>query len=210
MNNFIVAGTNHYTKAIEDVAVETFTWDLTAAEKREEYSDGDRLFKYESDLGEAKLIPEPENEYDPNAIRVEIKGQKVGYIKKGSTSEVKNLMKEEPYVRAELFGGPYIDFEEDEDGKLRMEKGSYDYKITLHIGATQPEVTTYDAAPAEPQPDPKAEKKAAATQRWLLILAIICTIGAIVMSGAWRIIYIVAALASWLGWFKKKRDGAKK
>lgn len=28
----------------------------------------------------AHLVPEPENEYDPNAIRVEIEGQKVGYV----------------------------------------------------------------------------------------------------------------------------------
>ena len=29
---------------------------------------------------EAHLIPEPENEYDPNAVRVEIGGDKVGYL----------------------------------------------------------------------------------------------------------------------------------
>ena len=29
---------------------------------------------------EAHLIPEPENEYDPNAVRVEIDGHKVGYL----------------------------------------------------------------------------------------------------------------------------------
>ena len=29
---------------------------------------------------EAHLVPEPENEYDPNAVRVEIDGHKVGYL----------------------------------------------------------------------------------------------------------------------------------
>jgi len=29
---------------------------------------------------EAHLIPEPENDYDPNAVRVEIDGHKVGYL----------------------------------------------------------------------------------------------------------------------------------
>jgi hypothetical protein len=29
---------------------------------------------------EARLVPEPENEHDPNAVRVEIDGAKVGYL----------------------------------------------------------------------------------------------------------------------------------
>jgi hypothetical protein len=29
---------------------------------------------------EAQLVPEPENEYDPNAVRVEVDGRKVGYL----------------------------------------------------------------------------------------------------------------------------------
>ena len=53
-----VAGESHYQDALRAIA--------GAGEVRHET--------------EARLIREPENEYDPNAIRVEIDGRKVGYL----------------------------------------------------------------------------------------------------------------------------------
>lgn len=53
-----VAGESHYQEALRAIA--------GAGEVRHET--------------EARLIAEPENEYDPNAVRVEIDGHKVGYL----------------------------------------------------------------------------------------------------------------------------------
>jgi len=53
-----VAGESHYQEALRAVA-------------------GDGEVRQRT---EAHLIPEPENEYDPNAVRVEIDGRKVGYL----------------------------------------------------------------------------------------------------------------------------------
>lgn len=38
-----------------------------------------------------KLFPEPENEYDPNAIRVTVNGIHVGYVPKLVTAQVRTL-----------------------------------------------------------------------------------------------------------------------
>ncbi|HEX5910612.1 MAG TPA: HIRAN domain-containing protein [Thermoleophilaceae bacterium] len=53
-----VAGESHYQEALRAIA-------------------GDGDVRHDT---EAHLIPEPENEYDPNAVRVEIDGRKVGYL----------------------------------------------------------------------------------------------------------------------------------
>ena len=220
IKSFIVAGTSFCKNAIESIAPEKLLWDLTASEMKEEFEDGDKLFRYESDLGEATLIPEPENEYDPNAIRVEIKGKKVGYIKKGSTSEVRNLLaKGDYYIQAELFGGPYIEFEEDDDGELHLNRGSYEFKITLHfrdqkpvevLGSTQAPVSKVEEkaevkTPEAPKEEPKKNKK----QTLMLILAILCTLGIFVIGGFWRVIYIVLAGLCWFSWFKMRKSGGK-
>jgi len=53
-----VAGESHYQDALRAIA-------------------GEGEVRHDT---EAHLIPEPENEYDPNAVRVEIDGSKVGYL----------------------------------------------------------------------------------------------------------------------------------
>jgi hypothetical protein len=55
-----VAGESHYQEALRAIAGET------SGPVRHETT--------------AHLIPEPENEYDPDAVRVEIAGAKVGYL----------------------------------------------------------------------------------------------------------------------------------
>ena len=42
----------------------------------------------------AYLIPEPKNDFDPNAILVQIEGYKVGYISRAETNEFHVLFKE--------------------------------------------------------------------------------------------------------------------
>ena len=92
------------------------------------------------DYGQQTVRIEPENEYDPNAVRVELDGTKVGYIKKGSCSQVKNLLKSDKYVRttAETFGGKYKSLyvweDDDGDSHERIEKGDTGvYGVTVTI-----------------------------------------------------------------------------
>ncbi len=40
----------------------------------------------------AKLIPEPDNKYDPNAIAVETNGQKIGYIPRAVACDLIGLL----------------------------------------------------------------------------------------------------------------------
>ena len=53
----------------------------------------------------AGLVPEPDNQYDPNAIMVVIEGQKVGYIPKDDASEIGRRLGGKPIAVAARVGG---------------------------------------------------------------------------------------------------------
>lgn len=50
------------------------------------------IYEYSFNPSSVLLVPEPENEHDPNAIKVIIDNVHVGYIKKGSCSHIKKLI----------------------------------------------------------------------------------------------------------------------
>jgi hypothetical protein len=123
---FKVAGVTHYLQNIESLADENDDYYLSNRELMEAYSDGDRIYQYEFSPYLVELIPEPENEFDSNAVRVDIDGLTVGYIKKGSCTHVKNLLAAPDFhsVTVDSMGlGKYKEIYEDEDGELHVEKG---------------------------------------------------------------------------------------
>lgn len=137
---FHVTGTAHYQDAFAGMLAENEDYGLPAAELKEMLEPGEKVWQYEVDFSTVALVPEPENEYDPNAVRVELDGIKVGYIKKGSCTQVKNLLKSDKYVRttAETFGGKYKSLyvweDDDGDSHERIEKGdSGTYGVTVTI-----------------------------------------------------------------------------
>ncbi len=56
-----------------------------------------------------KLIPEPKNEYDKNAVMVQIAGEKVGYISRSDNIHVKLILgtREIKYISGFISGGKY-------------------------------------------------------------------------------------------------------
>lgn len=80
-----------------------------------------RIFEYEQKTKEVEIIAEPDNPYDANALKVIIEGLHIGYIKKGSCSHIKNLLKRNPEITATIQGGrykyisSYCDWDRDKD-----------------------------------------------------------------------------------------------
>lgn len=140
--NFEVAGVSHYVdKFFETLSYENGDYDLSKKEIKEEYEDGDRIYRYEFAVKDVKLIPEPDNEHDPNAIRVEADGFTIGYIKKTETAKVKELLSAEDLYKVELriSGGDYKLVSEDEDEKITVEKDSCNYFADVFIKFGTPE-----------------------------------------------------------------------
>ena len=93
--NHRVAGTSFHKKEIESLGTYNYDYDLTKNEFQDSCMEGERVYQYEFDCSRVNLVPEPENKYDSNAIRVEVEGVHIGYIKKGSTSRIRKLMEKD-------------------------------------------------------------------------------------------------------------------
>ena len=68
-------------------------------------------------IGKCKLVPEPDNKHDPNAIKVIIKGRPIGYVPADKCLEVRGLIEKAKEIEIEL----YFDKEENEaDGNVTI------------------------------------------------------------------------------------------
>lgn len=134
--NFHVAGVRFHEKEIEELGQENSDYDLSRSEIQDAGMENERIYRLEFDDMPVELVPEPENPEDPKAIKVVVGGTHVGYIKKGSTSRVRNLLAAGGKVTAEIQGGEYkILYSDDEDGqeKLSLQKDTAPYSVIVSI-----------------------------------------------------------------------------
>ncbi len=178
--NFKVAGVTNYTKAFLAIGEKNDDYDLSNAEIKQEYGDGDRIFQYEFLPSKVELIPEPENEYDPNAVMVVVDGEKIGYIKKGNCTHVKNLLAQEgARVSVEIGGGKYKDVLEDDD-RLTVERDEMPFwaRVSITTGQEEPAVAPKVAVPVvDVVPEPPTPEHPPKLKKGLLVfLRILCVI----------------------------------
>ena len=163
---FKVKGISHYyDEFFKKFAQENEDYKLTNKELKEDFQDGDKVYKYEYSFNEVKLVPEPDNKYDPNAVRVEVDGCLIGYIDKAKTGRVKELLADPNFRRVELEigGGDYKYIYEDEDDKLQVEKDECEPFADVLIcmfRESEPtavkETTAVGVAPKMPKPVPRS------------------------------------------------------
>ena len=126
--------------ALLSLGYENPDYDLSKRELIDAGLIGERIYELAFDSVKVDLIPEPNNPVDKNAIQVFVDGSMVGYIKKGSCSQVKNLLASDAFVGAscDIFGGKYKIIHEDyneetEKETYELERAETSYKITVHI-----------------------------------------------------------------------------
>lgn len=138
--NHRVAGITHYENEVLSLSLENDDYDCTKKDLIEFGMTDERIYQYVFPVSEVELIEEPDNEHDPNAIKVLVNGKQIGYIKSGSCGHVKKLIKEDKIedVKAFIGGGKYKYLAEDYDYEkdkavYNLEKGSTNYfcEITL-------------------------------------------------------------------------------
>lgn len=115
-----VVGESHYVKEIRSL----FDGEPGAV--------GDELYLT------AQLIPEPDNNHDPNAVSVRINGTRVGYLPRedaGRYAGVLSALMERgmlPQVQARVWGGVRTDYEYDRRGKER-ERSTFVGSVSLDL-----------------------------------------------------------------------------
>jgi len=125
--------------AIMALAQENPDYDLTKREIIDDDLTDERIYQYTFTDGPVELVDDPDNEHDPNAIKVLIAGQHIGYIKRGSTGRVHNLQRAGRVlgVTAEIYGGKYkvVTCDEDYDGTEHYDliKDETEYGAAIEI-----------------------------------------------------------------------------
>lgn len=131
-----VRGVNNNTKNIIAVATENPDYSLSKRELQEDFLD-ERVWQYQFFV-DAKLVPEPENEYDPNAIMVQADGLCIGHVPAGSTAHIRKLMESGriKYMDLQIGGGKYKEVTEDDDGEYELDRGEKPYSAILELHLT--------------------------------------------------------------------------
>lgn len=132
---YVVAGVSHYPDSIDALATENDDYDLSKRNLVDEGFEGEKVFRYSFYPNSVVLQPEPTNQYDPNAVKVIVDGQHVGYIKKGSAAHIRKQLGAGNIVEvvADIGGGPWKLVTEDDDDGYTLEKGEYNYWVDLSI-----------------------------------------------------------------------------
>ena len=106
---FYITGTAYHKSNINKLAVANPDWKSTKAKLAKDGKLDCDIYRYNYVNKPVKLIPEPTNEHDPNAIFVMIAGEKVGYITREDNKKVRYILNEceIEYISAFIGGGEY-------------------------------------------------------------------------------------------------------
>ena len=103
------------------------------------------IHKYLFADGPPELVQEPNNPHDPNAIKVVVSGQHIGYIKAGSCAHLNKVINEGRVgeILCRIYGGPYKGAFQDIDEVLdagfsgkptyRMETDTEDIRAEIRV-----------------------------------------------------------------------------
>ena len=139
-----VAGTSYRQNEIKSLGSINDDYRLSKRDFIDSYDEYDKVYELEFSPRNVELIEEPDNEFDPNAIKVVIDGVHVGYIKKGSCSHVKKILRSDKLqsISAEICGGNYkyyvCEYDEDKDKDVyTIEKRSTNFFVSVEISAKE-------------------------------------------------------------------------
>lgn len=135
-----VSGTSFKQSEIKSLGEENEIYTWTKREIIDNFETDHNIYQLCFPDMPVELIEEPDNEYDSNAIKVVVNEIHIGYIKKGSCSHIKNLIKANKIVSitSDIYGGKFkrvssdYDFDKDKD-IYDMEKGETDFFASIYI-----------------------------------------------------------------------------
>lgn len=138
-----VKGISYYQEAFTDLCQELIKESddapylgYTAKEIKEELIFSDRFYKYSLfELSDVDFVPEMDNQFDPNAVKIVVRGYHLGYVTKSKNRKVLRLTADqnnEVIKIAKIYGGDYKDIDPESD-KLRTVKDSFKIQINLKV-----------------------------------------------------------------------------
>lgn len=146
-----VAGTTYHLDAIMELAEDNPDYDMTQREIIDAGMEEERIYQYTFPDSPVELVDDPDNEQDPNAIKVLVAGQHIGYIKRGSTGRIHKLQRSGRVlgITAEIYGGRYKVVRSVEEYQMQhyemdRDESLYGAAIELRIQPEPEPVSTLD------------------------------------------------------------------
>ena len=134
VESFYIAGTDYRTSNIRSAGNENPCYSMSKKQLVDELMVEENIYKYDFDNLPVSLAFEPENKSDPNAIKVIVNDQHVGYIPRNLTKHVRRVMKSDlDSLSVDIYGGPCKRICDNGDGTYDTDKWSDDYQVVLHI-----------------------------------------------------------------------------
>ncbi len=129
---FNVVGVTYYLDNIHKLACGNPDWKCTAAQIISKGKTDERIFRYNFIHKPVKLIPEPDNKHDKNAVAVHIAGELVGYISREENQHVLDILRnhEIKYISGFVGGGEYKIIRENKE----IHRFEDDISIRIKIG----------------------------------------------------------------------------
>lgn len=129
---FFAVGMEYYQEALEKLAISNSDWKKTNQALLSTGKASQKIFRYKYINKPASLVPEPDNQYDENAVYVKVAGQKIGYIKSSECAHVLEILKRHSVKSVSVFigGGDYKIISESGDAK--EVRDSVFVKVTLN------------------------------------------------------------------------------
>ena len=138
-----VKGISYHQEAFSDLCQELIQESddvpylgYTSKEIKEELIFSDRFYKYSPfELSDVDFVPELDNQFDPNAVKIVVRGYHLGYVTKSKNRKVLRLttdLNNEVVKIAKIYGGDYKDIDPESD-KLRTVKDSFKIRIKLKV-----------------------------------------------------------------------------
>jgi len=97
-------GMYYHEDNLAKIAEENADYRLTKSSIEKEYGEDEPVYQYTYD-GFYKLVPEPDNPHDPNAIAIRLDDITIGYIAKKDTQRVHELLSMGMYYETSVSGG---------------------------------------------------------------------------------------------------------
>ncbi len=129
--DFHAVGVSYYESNIRKLATANPDWKLTATQILKAGKSEKRIFQHNYINKPVKLIPEPENPNDENAVVIYIAGELVGYISRGDNLHVLDILKHREVISISGFIGGGKFKVVSEDGEIV--KDELDHSVNIRI-----------------------------------------------------------------------------
>lgn len=129
-----VVGVQHYENNLKKLACPNPDYRKAGKTLSAEDKCMKKIFQYSYINKPVKLIPEPENLHDSNAVMVQIAGEKIGYISRDENQHVKQILSNHDikFISSFISGGKYKVVSENGDA----EKFENSISVKVKIGYT--------------------------------------------------------------------------